>query len=162
MKKKSWRNSLQSGHSTSHKSMSLKPYTDAPPRNSVVSRRSRTSKHDVGSSQFPLRRVHLGSGGKRQPRSRRASDMVRTPLGQVKGSLMSTRLNKTIYAFRGVRYGKSTEGERRFKVECYYEWGWIDGTKKRAIYDYKKCWNCCHLPSCNLYNNNIIMFKCGC
>ncbi len=41
---------------------------------------------------------------------------VRSPLGLIKGSLMNTRLNKTIYAFRGVRYGKSTAGERRFKV----------------------------------------------
>ncbi|KAL7289596.1 hypothetical protein TKK_0016454 [Trichogramma kaykai] len=40
---------------------------------------------------------------------------VETSLGRIKGSLMSTRLNRTIYAFRGVRYGKSTAGERRFK-----------------------------------------------
>lgn len=42
--------------------------------------------------------------------------IVKTPLGLIKGSLMSTRLNKTIFAFRGVRYGKSTGGERRYKV----------------------------------------------
>ncbi|XP_031783698.1 esterase E4 [Nasonia vitripennis] len=40
---------------------------------------------------------------------------VRTSLGRIKGSLMNTRLNKTIFTFRGVRYGKSPEGERRFK-----------------------------------------------
>ncbi|XP_014218176.1 esterase E4-like [Copidosoma floridanum] len=41
--------------------------------------------------------------------------VVHTSLGSIRGSLMSTRLNKTIFAFRGVRYGKSTEGQRRFK-----------------------------------------------
>lgn len=42
--------------------------------------------------------------------------IVLSSLGKIKGSLMHTRLNKTIFAFRGIRYGKSTAGERRFKV----------------------------------------------
>lgn len=41
---------------------------------------------------------------------------VTTPLGKVKGSLMTTRLGKTIYAFRGIRYGEPPTGQQRFKV----------------------------------------------
>ncbi|KAJ8686636.1 hypothetical protein QAD02_022430 [Eretmocerus hayati] len=41
---------------------------------------------------------------------------VTTTLGRIKGSLLYTRLNKTIYSFRGVRYAKSPEGQRRFQV----------------------------------------------
>ncbi|XP_032456548.1 uncharacterized protein LOC100116956 [Nasonia vitripennis] len=57
---------------------------------------------------------------------------VRTSLGRVRGSFMNTRLNKTIYAFRGVRYGKSTEGERRFKqAEPVEAWtGVFDASKE--------------------------------
>ncbi|KAJ8686631.1 hypothetical protein QAD02_022425 [Eretmocerus hayati] len=49
---------------------------------------------------------------------------VTTSLGRIRGSNLSTRLNKTIYTFRGVRYAKSTEGQRRFKLaEPVDPWG---------------------------------------
>ncbi|XP_008552460.1 esterase E4 [Microplitis demolitor] len=37
-------------------------------------------------------------------------------LGKIKGSMMRTRLNKDIYAFRGLRYAESPVGKRRFEV----------------------------------------------
>ena len=42
--------------------------------------------------------------------------IVETSLGKIKGSYMSTRLGKRIYAFRGIRYGKPPVGYKRFKV----------------------------------------------
>ncbi|XP_014218106.1 esterase E4-like [Copidosoma floridanum] len=51
---------------------------------------------------------------------------VVTPLGRIRGSLMSTRNNRTIYAFRGIRYGKSTEGPRRFKQAEPVDDPWTD------------------------------------
>lgn len=41
---------------------------------------------------------------------------VQLSLGKIKGSIMYTRTNRTIFSFRGVKYGKDTAGERRFKV----------------------------------------------
>lgn len=41
---------------------------------------------------------------------------VKTPAGVFQGSLLTTRLGKTIYAFRGIRYGEAPVGELRFKV----------------------------------------------
>ncbi|KAJ3646360.1 hypothetical protein Zmor_023950 [Zophobas morio] len=40
---------------------------------------------------------------------------VSTPLGQIVGTTLTTRLGKTIYAFRGIRYGKPPVNELRFK-----------------------------------------------
>ncbi|XP_043269297.1 esterase E4-like [Venturia canescens] len=41
---------------------------------------------------------------------------VSTPLGRIKGSFMTSRLNKKIYAFRGIRYAEPPTGDLRFKV----------------------------------------------
>jgi carboxylesterase type B len=41
---------------------------------------------------------------------------VNTPLGRILGSTLTTRLGKTIYAFRGVRYAKPPINNLRFKV----------------------------------------------
>lgn len=41
---------------------------------------------------------------------------VHISLGKIKGSMMKTRLEKDIYAFRGIRYAKPPTGMRRFKV----------------------------------------------
>lgn len=41
---------------------------------------------------------------------------VHTSLGTIKGSFMETVLKKKIFAFRGIRFAKSTAGKRRFKV----------------------------------------------
>ncbi|XP_043269298.1 uncharacterized protein [Venturia canescens] len=41
---------------------------------------------------------------------------VSTPLGRIKGSLMTSRLNQEIYAFRGIRYGEPPTGDLRFEV----------------------------------------------
>ncbi|XP_058796122.1 uncharacterized protein LOC131666989 [Phymastichus coffea] len=64
--------------------------------------------------------------------SRAHEPHVWTSLGEIKGSVMYTRTNKTILAFRGVRYGKSTEGERRFKIaEPIESWaGVLDASKE--------------------------------
>ena len=42
--------------------------------------------------------------------------VVRTKLGEIKGSFMESRLGKRIYSFRGIRYAKPPTGQRRFKV----------------------------------------------
>ncbi|CAD6245282.1 GSCOCT00013629001.2-RA-CDS [Cotesia congregata] len=57
---------------------------------------------------------------------------VTTPLGKVKGSLMETRLGKTIYAFRGIRYGEPPIGQLRFKqAEPVKSWeGTFDASKE--------------------------------
>lgn len=44
---------------------------------------------------------------------------VTSPLGKIRGSLMKTRLGKTIYSFRGIRYGEPPVGPLRFKVSDY-------------------------------------------
>lgn len=41
---------------------------------------------------------------------------VKTPLGQIRGSILTSRLNKTIYSFRGIRYAEAPVGNLRFKV----------------------------------------------
>ncbi|KAH0551917.1 esterase FE4-like [Cotesia glomerata] len=60
------------------------------------------------------------------------SPEVTTPLGKVKGSLMTTRLGKTIYAFRGIRYGEPPVGQQRFKqAEPVEPWeGTFDASKE--------------------------------
>lgn len=40
---------------------------------------------------------------------------LNSSLGNVKGSLMTSRLGKKIYSFRGVRYGEPPVGQRRFQ-----------------------------------------------
>ena len=42
--------------------------------------------------------------------------VVYTKLGKIKGSLMKTRLGKTIYSFRGIYYAEPPTGKNRFKV----------------------------------------------
>lgn len=45
--------------------------------------------------------------------------VVRTDLGEVRGNILETILNKrSFYAFRGIRYGKAPLGALRFKVIC--------------------------------------------
>jgi hypothetical protein len=41
---------------------------------------------------------------------------VSTPLGDVLGSILTSRLNKTIYAFRGIRYAQPPVKDLRFQV----------------------------------------------
>lgn len=43
------------------------------------------------------------------------SVIVKSPLGQIQGSVMQSRLGKTIYAFRGVRYAKAPVEDLRFQ-----------------------------------------------
>ena len=42
--------------------------------------------------------------------------VVNIKLGKIKGSLMTTRLGKTIYSFRGIYYAEPPTGQNRFKV----------------------------------------------
>jgi carboxylesterase type B len=41
---------------------------------------------------------------------------VKTPSGEIEGSTLTSRLGKTIYSFRGIRYAKAPINELRFKV----------------------------------------------
>lgn len=41
---------------------------------------------------------------------------VTTPLGEIEGAVLRTRLGKPIYAFRGIRYAKAPVLDLRFKV----------------------------------------------
>nr|CAH7758728.1 unnamed protein product [Callosobruchus chinensis] len=54
-----------------------------------------------------------------------------TPSGPIRGSLLTSRLGKTIYAYRGIRYAKPPVGELRFKPPVLLEkWtGTYDATK---------------------------------
>jgi carboxylesterase type B len=40
---------------------------------------------------------------------------VKTPSGEIEGSTLTSRLGKTIYSFRGIRYAKAPINELRFK-----------------------------------------------
>lgn len=42
--------------------------------------------------------------------------VVSTALGKIQGSVMTSRLNRPFYAFRGVRYGKPPVGKLRFQA----------------------------------------------
>lgn len=42
--------------------------------------------------------------------------LVTLPLGKIKGSLLTSRLGKPIFSFRGIRYAKAPVEELRFKV----------------------------------------------
>lgn len=53
-----------------------------------------------------------GHGSSTQGKSPR----VNTETGIFEGSILATRLGKTIYAFRGIRYAEAPVGELRFKV----------------------------------------------
>lgn len=41
---------------------------------------------------------------------------ITTPLGEVEGAVLRSRLGKPIFAFRGIRYAKPPINELRFKV----------------------------------------------
>lgn len=42
--------------------------------------------------------------------------LVTLTLGKIRGSTLTTRLGKTIFSFRGIRYAKPPVEELRFKV----------------------------------------------
>lgn len=46
---------------------------------------------------------------------------VNLSLGKVKGSLLTTRLGRKIFSFRGIRYAEPPVGERRFQVYIYFK-----------------------------------------
>lgn len=48
--------------------------------------------------------------------------LVTLTLGQVRGSLLTSRLGKAIYAFRGIRYAKPPIEDLRFKVIKRIKW----------------------------------------
>lgn len=41
---------------------------------------------------------------------------VTTPLGEIEGSILTTRLGKPIFSFRNIRYAKPPVGDLRFRV----------------------------------------------
>ncbi|XP_056638299.1 juvenile hormone esterase-like [Diorhabda sublineata] len=57
--------------------------------------------------------------------------LINTPLGQIKGSVIHSRLGKQIFSFRGIRYAKPPINELRFKPPVRVEkWeGLLDATK---------------------------------
>lgn len=42
--------------------------------------------------------------------------VITTPLGQIQGTILASRLGKQIYSFRGIRYAKAPIGDLRFQV----------------------------------------------
>lgn len=46
--------------------------------------------------------------------------IVTTPLGQIKGAVLTSRLGKSFYAFRGIRYAKPPVDELRFQVRYFW------------------------------------------
>lgn len=49
----------------------------------------------------------------------RNNPLVTAPAGTFEGSLLTSRLGKTIYSFRGIRYAEPPVGELRFKVSYF-------------------------------------------
>ena len=46
--------------------------------------------------------------------------LVNAPIGQIRGSILTSRLGRDIYSFRGVRYGEPPTGHQRFQVRILY------------------------------------------
>ena len=51
--------------------------------------------------------------------------LVTAPIGKIRGSILTSRLGKEIYSFRGIRYGEPPVGSQRFQVKnpltgCYF------------------------------------------
>ncbi|XP_071451905.1 juvenile hormone esterase-like [Hetaerina americana] len=67
----------------------------------------------------------------------RGDPLVHTPLGAVRGTTMTSRSGKTIYAFRGMRYAVPPVGELRFKPPVPAAESW-DGIKN-ATEDASSC-----------------------
>lgn len=42
--------------------------------------------------------------------------IVSTPFGKLMGSIMQSRLGKTIFSYKGIRYGQAPVGKLRFMV----------------------------------------------
>ncbi|XP_023312047.1 venom carboxylesterase-6-like [Anoplophora glabripennis] len=73
----------------------------------------------------------VGEGNEVKSKHVTENPVVTTPLGQIRGSLMTSRLGKTINAFRGIRYAKPPVDELRFQPPVPVEkWGGVyDATK---------------------------------
>ncbi|KAJ8983994.1 hypothetical protein NQ317_008699 [Molorchus minor] len=52
----------------------------------------------------------------REKRDAPENPTVNTPLGQIKGSILKSRLGKSIFSFRGIRYAKPPINDLRFKA----------------------------------------------
>lgn len=50
--------------------------------------------------------------------SQKNNPKVKTPAGDFEGTLLTSRLEKSIYSFRGIRYAEPPVGNLRFKVSC--------------------------------------------
>ena len=51
--------------------------------------------------------------------------LVTAPIGKIRGSILTSRLGREIYSFRGIRYGEPPVGSQRFQVKnpltgCYF------------------------------------------
>lgn len=57
--------------------------------------------------------IHLNSGADEE------NIIVITPLGKIMGSTLESRLGRTIFSYRGIRYAKAPVGELRFKVRLF-------------------------------------------
>ncbi|KAK5641623.1 hypothetical protein RI129_010170 [Pyrocoelia pectoralis] len=64
---------------------------------------------------------------------------VRTPLGDIRGSIIQSALGKSIFSFRGIRYAKAPVGELRFKPP-------IPAGKWDGVYDATKDGPLCPQP----------------
>lgn len=92
--------------------------------------------------------------------------IVSTTLGRVQGSVMSSRLGRPFYAFRGIRYGKPPVGALRFRAPVPAEpWSDVfDATQDgprcvqyRANNDYSVVSEDC--LRLNVYSHNVCRIK---
>ncbi|KAM0730969.1 Esterase FE4 [Formica fusca] len=73
---------------------------------------------------------------------------VTAPIGQIRGSILTSRLGKKIYSFRGVRYAESPTGQQRFQVA-------IPAADWNDVFDATK-----EGPACPAINGENIMEDC--
>lgn len=95
--------------------------------------------------------------------------IVLTTSGQVQGNVINTRLDRSFYAFRGIRYGKAPVGDLRFKAPVPAEsWSEVFDAKNdgpmciqyRANNDYSDTSEDC--LRLNVYTHNVSYQKFSC
>lgn len=87
----------------------------------------------------------LGHPENRPVQSGAQPPRVTTPLGEIEGAVLRTRLGKPIYAFRGIRYAKPPINELRFKVIAL----------KLRFVPYDLIFFCNFSPPCRLKNGRM-------
>ncbi|CAG9854755.1 unnamed protein product [Phyllotreta striolata] len=81
-----------------------------------------------------------------------AEPLVTTPLGQVKGTVITSRLAKSIFSFRGIRYAKAPVNDLRFKPPVPVE-------KWEGIYNATEDGPLCPQPSSDRVSEDCLMLN---